>query len=51
MFLWIGRQVNPAIISTLFGVPSLDGVDISKLAIQPEVSEGFCFLRVVLDSW
>lgn len=25
MFLWIGRGVNPAIISTLFGVPSLEG--------------------------
>lgn len=39
MFMWIGRGVNPAIISTLFGVPSLEGVDMSKMAIQPENSD------------
>ncbi len=39
MFMWIGRGVNPAIISTLFGVPSLEGLDASKLSIQPENSD------------
>eukprot|EP01038_Epipyxis_sp_PR26KG_P006349 gene6349-8746_t len=39
MFMWIGRNVNPAIISTLFGYQSLDNVDISTLAIQPGNSD------------
>jgi protein transport protein SEC24 len=40
MFMWIGRQVNPAIISTLFGVNSLDQIpDVTKLAIQAENSD------------
>jgi protein transport protein SEC24 len=39
MFLWIGRAVNPAIIETLFGVQSLEGLDPSTLAIIPENSD------------
>lgn len=39
LFMWIGRGVNPAIISTLFGVPSLEGADPAKLAIIPENSD------------
>jgi protein transport protein SEC24 len=40
MFMWIGRNVNPAIISTLFGVQSLDSIpDVSKLAILPDNSD------------
>eukprot|EP00981_Chlorochromonas_danica_P001118 scaffold247_cov172-Ochromonas_danica.AAC.33 len=39
MFMWIGRGVNPAILSTLFGLPSLEGVDPTKLSIQPENSD------------
>lgn len=40
MFMWIGRSVNPSIISTLFGVHSLDSVqDMSKLAILPDNSD------------
>lgn len=39
MFMWIGRGVNPAIVSTLFGVASLDGLDISRLTIMAENSD------------
>ncbi len=39
MFMWIGRNVNPAIISTLFGVPSLEGVDVSAMSILAENSD------------
>ena len=39
MFMWIGRTVNPAIISTLFGTPSLDGVDMTSLAILADNSD------------
>jgi len=39
LFMWIGRGVNPSIISTLFGVPTLEGVDPSSLAINAESSD------------
>lgn len=39
LFMWIGRGVNPAIISTLFGVNSLEGVDMSLLKINPDNSD------------
>jgi protein transport protein SEC24 len=39
LFMWIGRAVNPAIISTLFGIPSVEGVDPTTLAIQAESSD------------
>jgi len=39
MFMWIGRNVNPAIINTLFGHASLDGVDLMTLSIVPENSD------------
>lgn len=34
LLLWVGREANPAIISSLFGVPSLEGQDPQMLAIQ-----------------
>ena len=39
MFLWIGRALNPAIVSTLFGVPSLEGVNMSTLAVLADNSD------------
>jgi protein transport protein SEC24 len=39
LFMWIGRQASAAILSTLFGYPSLDGVDPSTLQIQPDNSD------------
>lgn len=39
LFLWIGRNVSPAIINTLFGVDSLDGVDLSEISIQSDSSD------------
>lgn len=39
LFLWIGRAVNPAIISTLFGLKTLEGADMSTLQITPESSD------------
>lgn len=38
-FLWVGRAVNPAVLNTLFGVTSLEGVDTSLLSIQPDNSD------------
>jgi protein transport protein SEC24 len=39
MFMWVCRNVNPAIVSTLFGLQTLEGCDVSQLAIQPENSD------------
>jgi protein transport protein SEC24 len=39
MIMWIGRGVNPAIIHTLFGVSTLEGVNTSTLSIQPDNSD------------
>jgi protein transport protein SEC24 len=34
MFIWIGRSVNPALLNTLFGLDSLEGVDMAGCEIQ-----------------
>jgi hypothetical protein len=39
LFMWVGRAVNPAIISTLFGVNSLEGADMSQVKILAENSD------------
>jgi hypothetical protein len=39
LFMWIGRAVNPAIISTLFGLNTLEGADMQALRINPENSD------------
>lgn len=50
MFLWVGRNVNPAIINTLFGITSMDGVDTSTLAIQADSSDFSFRLNEVVDA-
>ena len=39
LFMWIGRSVNPSLMTALFASPSLEGVDMSVLAIDPHTSE------------
>lgn len=39
LYMWIGRSVNPAILDTLFGVASLDNIDMSTLRIQSNSSD------------
>ncbi|CAB1113207.1 unnamed protein product [Ectocarpus sp. CCAP 1310/34] len=36
LFLWVGRAANPAVVSALFGLPSLEGVDLTRLQPQEE---------------
>ncbi|CAM9276143.1 unnamed protein product, partial [Hapterophycus canaliculatus] len=36
LLLWVGSAANPAVVSALFGVPSLDGVDLNRLQLQEE---------------
>mmetsp|Transcript_14361 Transcript_14361/g.12989 ORF Transcript_14361/g.12989 Transcript_14361/m.12989 type:complete len:981 (+) Transcript_14361:44-2986(+) len=39
LIIWIGRSVNPATLTTLFGVSSLDNVDMANLSIQADNSD------------
>ncbi len=34
MFLWVGRSSDPAILNSLFGINSLEGVDMSQVSSQ-----------------
>eukprot|EP00573_Skeletonema_grethae_P010464 CAMPEP_0201698312 /NCGR_PEP_ID=MMETSP0578-20130828/18349_1 /ASSEMBLY_ACC=CAM_ASM_000663 /TAXON_ID=267565 /ORGANISM="Skeletonema grethea, Strain CCMP 1804" /LENGTH=1230 /DNA_ID=CAMNT_0048184805 /DNA_START=24 /DNA_END=3716 /DNA_ORIENTATION=- len=34
MFLWVGRSSDPAILNSLFGTNSLEGVDMSRVTLQ-----------------
>ena len=34
MFLWVGRSSDPAILNSLFGTNSLEGVDMSQVQLQ-----------------
>lgn len=36
LFLWVGRSANPGVLSALFGISSLEGIDLSTLQIQVE---------------
>jgi len=48
MIMWIGRGVNPAIVHTLFGVSSLEGVNTSTLSIQSENSDFSSRLNAII---
>ena len=50
MFMWIGRSVNPAIINTLFGVNTLDGVDMQTVKLNPESSDFSSRLDAVITA-
>lgn len=39
MIMWIGRNVSPAILNSLFNVTSLDGIDLSLLQIYEDNSD------------
>lgn len=34
LFLWVGRAADPAVVSALFGVSSVEGVDLARLQLQ-----------------
>jgi len=36
LLLWVGRGVDPRLLQSIFGVPSLDGIDSSVLRIDPQ---------------
>ena len=39
LLVWLGRGVDPSLLSLLFNVPSLEGIDMTQLALQPDISE------------
>jgi protein transport protein SEC24 len=50
LFLWIGRNVSPAIINTLFGVNTLEGADLSELSIQSDSSDYSSRLNTIIEA-
>eukprot|EP00752_Nemacystus_decipiens_P003181 g2944.t1 len=40
LFLWVGRAANPAVVSALFGVSSVEGVDLAQLQLQSDHTPG-----------
>lgn len=36
LYLWCGRSAPQQLLMALFGVPSLDGIDINNLSLQPQ---------------
>ena len=39
LYMWLGRLVNPALLSTLFSLPSLEGVDMGAVSLRGENSD------------
>jgi len=50
MYMWIGRAVSPAILNTLFGVSSLEGMDMATVGVLPDNSEYSARVDAVLNS-
>jgi protein transport protein SEC24 len=42
MYLWVGRSSDPAILNSLFGINSLEGVDMSQ--VSPQKSDAVVFI-------
>ena len=36
MFMWVGRSVDPAVMSSLFGLESLEGIDETQVSIRSD---------------
>ncbi|CAM9231187.1 unnamed protein product, partial [Laminaria digitata] len=34
VFVWVGREANPSVVSALFGVPSFQGIDVTTVQLQ-----------------
>jgi hypothetical protein len=46
--MWIGRAVNPGLLALLFGLQSLDGIDMAQLSLQPDSSDYASRLNAVI---
>lgn len=50
MFLWIGRGVSPTLLTSLFGVGSLDGIDMAALVILSDSCQFANRLQMVINA-
>lgn len=50
LFIWIGRAVNPSILNSLVGCHSLEGVDMSIVRIQPDLSDYANRVNAVIEA-
>lgn len=41
LYLWIGRGLNPALLQSLFGLSSLEGMDVSQLVLAEARADDF----------
>lgn len=50
MFMWIGRTVNPALLTSIFGLSTMEGVDMSALSILSESCDFAFRLDVIINA-
>ena len=50
LFMWIGRSVSPALLTNIFGVSSLDSIDLTSLSIQAESCDFAFRLQAVITA-
>ena len=50
LFMWVGRSVNPALLTNIFGISTLDGVELTDLEIQAESCDFAYRLQTVINA-
>lgn len=50
MFMWVGRSVNPAVMSSLFGMETFEGVDPSKIKLLDSGSDHASRLNTIVTA-
>ena len=50
MFLWVGRSSDPAILNSLFGTNSLEGVDMSRVKLQTRGNDFASRLNTIVSA-
>lgn len=50
MFLWVGRSSDPAILNSLFGTNSLEGVDMSQVKLQTSGNDLASRLKTIVSA-
>ena len=50
LFMWVGRTLNPALLTNIFGVSTLEGVDLALLDIQADSCDFAYRLQTVINA-
>merc|ERR1712127_965204 len=50
MFLWVGREADPAILNSLFGTNSLEGVDMPQVKLQTSGNDFASRLHAIVSA-